>query len=78
MLALWPYNSICGDMDAEKPLGSSIYLHIRTVRSNPEEAICVEEMNFASLIEEVCPPFAAEGDVANTSDDMFHTRSKPS
>lgn len=36
------------------------------------------EMNFAALMEDVCPPSAGEGDVAVTWEDMFHIRSRPS
>lgn len=55
-----------------------MYFHIRTVRSRPEEAIDVGDRNLTALMDDVWPPFAAEGDVANVSDDMFHTRSSPS
>ena len=64
-------------MDAEK-LSVSSNFHIRTVRSSPEETICVEDENFAALMDDVWPPCAAEGDVANTSEDMLQTRSSPS
>ena len=78
MLALWPYSSIWGAREAESLSGDSLYLHTRIVRSRPEETIVVGEMNLAALTDAVWPPFAAEGDVASISDDMFHTRSNPS
>jgi len=55
-----------------------VYFHTRTVRSRPEETIEFGESIFAALMDDVWPPFAAEGDVANVSDDMFQTRSSPS
>ncbi len=48
------------------------------MRSRPAEARCEGEMYLAALIEDVCPPLAAEGDVANISDDMLHILKRPS
>ena len=60
------------------PSGSSEYFHRRIVRSRPAEATCEGEIYFAALIEEVCPPPPADGDVASTSDDMLHILRRPS
>lgn len=40
--------------------------------------MAVGERNLAALTEAVWPPFAAEGDVARVSEDMFQTRRSPS
>ncbi len=60
------------------PSGSSVYFHKRIVRSRPAEATCEGDIYFAALIEDVCPPLSADGDVAMTSDDIFHTLKRPS
>ena len=60
-------------MEAVNPSESSEYFHKRIVRSRPAEAMCEGEIYFAALIDDVCPPLAAGGDVANTSDDIVHT-----
>ena len=65
-------------MEAVNPSESSEYFHKRIVRSRPAEAICEGEIYFAALIDDVCPPLAAGGDVANTSDDIVHTLRRPS
>ena len=48
------------------------------MRSRPAEATCEGEIYFAALIEDVCPPLPADGDVASTSDDMLHILKRPS
>ena len=65
-------------MEAVNPSESSEYFHRRIVRSRPAEAMCEGEIYFAALIDDVCPPLAAGGDVANTSDDIVHTLRRPS
>ena len=65
-------------MEAVNPSESSEYFHKRIVRSRPAEAMCEGEIYFAALIDDVCPPLAAGGDVTNTSDDIVHTLKRPS
>ena len=65
-------------MEAVNPSESSEYFHKRIVRSRPAEATCEGEIYFVALIEDVCPPLPADGDVANTSDDILHTLKRPS
>ena len=65
-------------MEAVNLSGSSENFHKRIVRSRPAEARCEGEIYFAALIEDVCPPLPADGDVASTSDDMVHTLRRPS
>ena len=77
-LPVWPYNASSGSSSAEKWSGASLYFHMRTVRSSPEETTCDGEMNFAALIEEVCPPSPAGGEVARICEDIFQTRNRPS
>ena len=65
-------------MDAVNPSGSSEYFQRRIVRSRPAEAMCEGEVYFTALIEDVCPPLPADGDVASTSEDMLQTLKSPS
>ena len=65
-------------MDAVDASESSEYFHRRIVRSRPAEATCDGDMYFAALIEDVCPPLPADGDVTRTSEDMLHTLKRPS
>lgn len=78
ILALCPYNSTCGCTDADIASLSSEYFHSRIVRSRPEDAMCDGEINLADLADEVCPPPDEDGEVASTSEDMFHILKKPS
>ncbi len=52
MLDLCPYSSIWGCREAENPSASSEYFQILIERSNPADAICVEERNLAALIDD--------------------------
>ncbi len=48
-LAWWPYSSRLGFSVACSPPSDSAYFHMRTVRSRPADAICVDERNFGGL-----------------------------
>jgi len=71
--ALWPWSSRLVDKDPAPPVSTSSYFHTRSVRSIPALTIWFGVKNLAALIDEVwpCP-------VATTSEDIFHTRTRPS
>jgi hypothetical protein len=77
-LDLWPCNSTWGDMVPDNPFSFSVYFQSLTVRSIPDETIWFGETSFTLLIEAWCPPFAADGETAIASDDIFHILSSPS
>lgn len=55
-----------------------MYFQTRIVRSNPEDAIWVGDMNLAALMLDVWPPALDEAEVAIVCPDLFQTRSNPS
>jgi hypothetical protein len=77
-LPLWPYSSRIGFKSAEKWSSTSVYFQTLIVRSNPEDAIRVGDMNRADLMLDECPPALGDVEVAITCPDLFQTRSNPS
>ena len=48
------------------------------MRSRPAEATYEGDIYFVALIEDMCPPLPADGEVASTSDDKLHILKRPS